>query len=152
MLSVAEAQSSVLSGVVALAAESVALEHAAGRILAADLVAKVTNPPSDVSAMDGYAVRAEDTRASNGRLRVMGTSAAGAGFAGRVEPGCAVRIFTGAPMPVGSDAVVIQENVTRDGDVITLHADGQVAPGRHVRRAGLDFRAGDVLLARGRTG
>ena len=150
MLSVAEAQSNVLDGVVALAAESITLEHAAGRILAADLAAKVTNPPSNVSAMDGYAVRAEDTRASNNRLRVTGTSAAGAGFGGRVEAGCAVRIFTGAPMPAGSDAVVIQENVTREGDVIALQADAQVVAGRHVRRAGLDFRAGDVLLSRGR--
>lgn len=150
MLSVAEAQSNVLNGVSVLASETVALEHAAGRILASDLAARVTNPPSDVSAMDGYAVRAEDTRLANGRLRVTGTSAAGAGFRGRVEPGCAVRIFTGAPMPVGSDAVVIQENVTREGDAIVLHADGHVATGRHVRRAGLDFRAGDVLLERGR--
>ena len=150
MLSVAEAQSSVLNGVVVLATEQVVLEHAAGRVLASDLAALVTNPPSDVSAMDGYAVRAWDTRASNSRLRVTGTSAAGSGFGGIVEPGCAVRIFTGAPMPGGSDAVVIQENVTREGDAIVLHADGQVAAGRHVRRAGLDFRAGDVLLARGR--
>jgi len=150
MLSVAEAQSNVLSGVVVLPAELVPLEHAAGRVLCADAVAKVTNPPSDVSAMDGYAVRATDTQTANATLRVTGTSAAGAGFAGRVEPGCAVRIFTGARMPEGSDAVVIQENVSRDGDSISLHADGHVAAGRHVRRAGLDFRAGDVLLRRGR--
>jgi molybdopterin molybdotransferase len=99
--------------------------------------------------MDGYAVRATDTKAANARLRLTGTSAAGAGFGGRVEPGCAVRIFTGAPMPNGSDAVVIQENVTRATDAIVLAADGAVVAGRHVRRAGLDFRAGDVLLSCG---
>lgn len=150
MLSVADAQTNVLKDVVVLPAEDVPLASAARRILATDLAARVTSPPADVSAMDGYAVRAGDTQVAGTRLSVIGMSAAGAGFGGRITAGQSVRIFTGAPLPEGADAIVIQENVQRDGDVIVLNADARAAAGRHVRKQGLDFRSGDVLLKRGR--
>ena len=142
MLSVAEAQTRVLEGVAPLASESVALERAAGRVLSTDLTANVTNPPCDVSAMDGYAVRSSDTNAPGATLRVVGVSSAGDGFGGHVDPGCAVRIFTGAPVPPGADGVLIQENTARSGDFITLLPDAAILPGRHVRSAGLDFKRG----------
>ena len=149
MLSVAEAQTRVLEGVAPLASESVALERAAGRVLSTDLTANVTNPPCDVSAMDGYAVRSSDTNAPGATLRVVGVSSAGDGFGGHVDPGCAVRIFTGAPVPPGADGVLIQENTARSGDFITLLPDAAILPGRHVRPAGLDFKRGQRLLFQG---
>jgi len=96
--------------------------------------------------MDGYAVASSNRR----EFRVVGVSAAGAGFRGRCGDGEAVRIFTGAPVPEGADCVVIQENVSRVGDKILLEGDAQPVPGRHVRVAGNDFRAGEVLLEYGR--
>lgn len=149
MISVADAQARVLGDVVTLPSEPVSLADAAGRVLAEDVVARVTNPPCDMSAMDGYAVRASDFASGNTRFKVTGTSAAGAGFSGTVHQREAVRIFTGAPVPAGADAIVIQENVSRDGDNITVAPGVEVTPGRHVRMAGLDFRKGDVLLTRG---
>jgi molybdopterin molybdotransferase len=144
---VPQAQARLLAEVEALAAETVALEDADGRVLAEDLVARRTQPPFDASAMDGYAVRAGDLGAG-ARLSVIGTSAAGHGFAGTVGPGQAVRIFTGAPVPDGADTILIQENASRDGDVLV--AAGPEPKGRFVRPAGLDFRAGDVVLSAGR--
>lgn len=129
-------------------AERVALADAGGRTLAADLVALRTQPPFPASAMDGYAVRAADVAAPPARLRVIGESAAGRRFAGAVGPGEAVRIFTGAPVPMGADAILIQENTTRDGpDVV---AQTSVSTGRFVRVAGLDFEAGTMGLRMGR--
>jgi molybdopterin molybdotransferase len=144
---VPQAQARLLAEVEALAAETVALEDADGRVLAEDLVARRTQPPFDASAMDGYAVRAGDLGAG-ARLSVIGTSAAGHGFAGTVGPRQAVRIFTGAPVPDGADTILIQENASRDGDVLV--AAGPEPKGRFVRPAGLDFRAGDVVLSAGR--
>lgn len=131
-----------------LEAENVALVDALGRRLAADLPARRTQPPCAVSAMDGYAVRAADITAVPARLKIVGVSAAGHGFAGRVGPGEAARIFTGAPVPEGADAILIQEDArAEDGFVTALASE---PPGRYVRGAGLDFRAGDVLLKAGR--
>ena len=127
--------------------EMVALAEARGRTLATDLAAKRTQPPSAVSAMDGYALRASDIGHVPARLRIVGQSAAGHGFAGQVGAGEAARIFTGATMPAGADVVVIQENTTAgDGYVTVLQSE---ASGRHIRAAGLDFCAGEVLLTRG---
>ncbi|MDB5572778.1 MAG: molybdenum cofactor biosynthesis protein MoaA [Hyphomicrobiales bacterium] len=128
--------------------ETVALPDALGRRLAADLAARRTQPPCAVSAMDGYAVRAGDIAQVPARLRVIGESAAGRGFEGAVQAGEAVRIFTGAPVPEGADCILIQEDArAADGFVEALASE---PVGRYVRRAGLDFAAGDVLLEAGR--
>ena len=130
-----------------LAAETVPLAEARGRTLAADLTALRTQPPFNASAMDGYALRVGDLANLPTTLKVIGTSAAGHGFAGSVGAGEAVRIFTGAPVPQGADTVVIQENTSADGDEVTI-LEGE-ALGRNIRKAGLDFAQGDVLLTRG---
>ena len=147
LLPVDDAVTQLLSGVAPLAAESVPLAEAQGRVLADDLSALLTQPPFPASAMDGYAVRAEEASAG-AQLKVVGMSRAGERFSGVLQPGEAVRIFTGAPVPEGADAVLIQENATRDGDTVTVRQP--VAAGRNIRRAGLDFRAGDRLLAANR--
>ena len=149
MTPVAEALRLILAGARApTAVESVPLRRAAGRVLAGDLAARRTQPPCDVSAMDGYAVRAGDIAAVPTSLALVGESAAGRAFAGEVGPGEAARIFTGAPVPRGADTVVIQENTTAaDGRVTVRQSE---PPGRHLRRAGQDFRRGEVLLAAGR--
>ncbi len=120
------------------------LVDASGCVLAAPLVARLTQPPFDASAMDGYAVRSADVASLPADLAVIGESAAGHGFRGTVGPGEAVRIFTGAPIPTGADAIVIQENVKRDGRRITV-ADGSIDP-EYVRPRGGDFTAGQSLI------
>ena len=131
-----------------LEAENVALADALGRRLAVDLAAKRTQPPCDVSSMDGYAVRAADIANVPARLRVVGACAAGHGFAGSVARGDAVRIFTGAPVPQGADTILIQEDAKAEDGFVTALASEPL--GRYVRRAGLDFAAGEVLLKAGR--
>jgi molybdopterin molybdotransferase len=148
LLPVADALAQVLEGVEALPAERVPLAEADGRVLAEDLAARRTQPPEDVSAMDGYAVRAEDVASAPARLRMIGEVAAGRPFAGRVNAGEAARIFTGGVLPAGSDTVVIQENTTREGDAVVVTTPAK--RGRNVRVAGLDFRQGDVRLKAGR--
>ncbi|GJE28865.1 molybdopterin molybdotransferase MoeA [Methylobacterium organophilum] len=148
LLPVAEALARILAAVPGpVEAETVKLADAAGRTLAADVPALRTQPPFLTSAMDGYAVRAADAGQVPARLRLIGTSAAGHGFAGRLGPGEAVRIFTGAPVPEGADAILIQENATAAGEHVV--ADEPVAAGRFLRPAGLDFREGDTLLTAG---
>ncbi|HLW92756.1 MAG TPA: gephyrin-like molybdotransferase Glp [Roseiarcus sp.] len=131
-----------------VAAETTAVEEALGRTLAEDLVALRTQPPFANSAMDGYALAAADTATAPARLKVIGESAAGRAFAGRVNRGEAVRIFTGAPMPEGANAVLIQEKASRDGDM--LIAEASEAPGANVRETGIDFASGERLLPAGR--
>jgi molybdopterin molybdotransferase len=147
LLPVADALAQVLQGVKPLPAERVALSDAEGRVLAEDLSARRTQPPEDVSAMDGYAVRAEDVTAA-ARLKLIGEVAAGRPFGGTVGKGEAARIFTGGVLPAGSDTVVIQENTAREGDTVIVNASA--TRGRNVRPAGLDFRKGDVRLNAGR--
>lgn len=127
--------------------EIVPIAQASGRVLAEPVVARVNSPPSDVSAMDGYAVRDEDLLLLPARLNIIGESFAGAGFGGNVEPGSCVRIFTGAPIPGGTDRVIIQEVVSRDGDVATI-ADYPGAA-KHIRRCGSDFHKGVRLVEAG---
>lgn len=146
LLSVAEALSRVTRGLAPLEAERVALDKADGRVLAEDVAARLTQPPFDASAMDGYAVRAADVAAVPVTLKVAGQSLAGAGFRGRVGPGEAVRIFTGAPVPVGADLVVIQENAEEGSGSVTVR-DALGAP--HIRPRGQDFAEGEVLLTAG---
>jgi molybdopterin molybdotransferase len=148
MLSVAEALARVLTNARPLAAENVALADAHGRILADDLKARRTQPPADVSAMDGYAVRGEDVATAPARLKLVGEVAAGHPFDHPIGPGEAARIFTGGVVPAGADTVAIQEIAERDGDVVTIKKITD--KGRNVRRKGLDFQAGDILLARGK--
>lgn len=147
MLSVDEAIARVLTGVGRLPAELIPLAEAHGRILAADVVSAVDVPHWDVSAMDGYAVRAADVGAT-ASLRITGTIAAGDPGDIPVEPGCAVRIMTGAPMPPGADAVVLWEDSDRAqrGDV---RLNGPIEPGANLRLRGEDVHTGDVVFRAG---
>lgn len=147
MLSVADALERVLAQAQPLPAEETPLDEADGRVLAFDIKARRTQPPADVSAMDGYAVRAADAAVAPARLKVIGEVAAGRPFAAAIGPGEAARIFTGGVVPQGADTVVVQEVTRRDGDLVTI--EKPTSKGRHVRRLGLDFRAGDKLLAKG---
>jgi len=129
--------------------EMVPLKAALGRVLAKDLLALRTHPPFTGSAMDGYALRAMDAAVAGATLRLIGESAAGHGFDGTVSPGEAVRIFTGAPLPQGADAIVIQEDAERP-DRDHVHLKVAAVPGRHVRPEGADFSFGDAGLTAGR--
>lgn len=128
------------------ATETVPLQAGAGRVLSSDLVAGLTHPPKDMSSMDGYAARAEDS-ARGATLTVIGEAAAGHPFSGQVGAGECVRVFTGSVVPAGASHIIIQEDVVRDGDTITI-ADDQNAP-RHIRPAGVDFKQGETLIAAG---
>ncbi|MDP5085472.1 MAG: molybdopterin molybdotransferase MoeA [Yoonia sp.] len=144
MITVNEALAQLFALVSPLEAETVPLIHACGRVLAKDVQAARNQPPFAASAMDGYAV--DGAMVSAGRtFRVVGEAAAGHGWQGHVLPGEAVRIFTGAPLPAGTNHVIIQENVTRDGGVITLDDSDNDAP--NVRPAGADFKTGDAIKA-----
>lgn len=150
LLPVAEALERVLASAPGAAeAEDVPLALCHGRTLARDVAARRTQPPFPVSAMDGYAVRAEDVAQVPVDLRVIGESAAGRGWRGRIGAGETVRIFTGAPLPDGADAIVIQEDADALDDRRIRVREGAPA-GRYVRPAGLDFSEGDTLLAAGR--
>jgi molybdopterin molybdotransferase len=146
LLSLDEARARLLAGVEPLAAETLSLAECGGATLAADLVAERDQPPEPVSAMDGYAVRDEDSGAG-ASLTVIGEAPAGAPFGGSVEPGTAVRIATGGVVPPGAGRIVIQEIVDRDGDRIRLLVPP--GPASYVRPAGGDFAAGQVLIAAG---
>ena len=148
LLSVADALARVLDGVKPLPREDAALTDADGRVLAADVAARRTQPPADLSAMDGYAVRAADVASVPVTLKVTGEVAAGHPFEGEVHSGEAARIFTGGVIPPGADTIVIQENTTRDGERVIVNTPSPA--GRHIRRAGLDFKEGQVLLPRGK--
>ena len=143
LLGVEEARSRMLAEAVRVRDATLPLADALGGVLRTDVVATRDQPPFAASAMDGWAVRAADGAA---RLRIVGESAAGHGYAEELRPGEAVRIFTGAAIPSGADAVVIQEDAVRDGDFVTV--PGSSDP-RHVRPRGLDFRAGTSLLRAG---
>lgn len=148
LMQVAEALARVLAAAEPLPAAPTPLMEAHGGVLAADLTALRTQPPADVSAMDGYAVRAADVAKAPARLTVIGEVAAGHPLTGNVGAGEAARIFTGGVLPPGADTIVIQENTTRDGDTVVVNAP--TGKGRHVRGAGLDFRQGTTLLRKGR--
>ncbi|MGA8901998.1 gephyrin-like molybdotransferase Glp [Bradyrhizobium sp.] len=147
LMPVVDALAAVLSGAEALPEEMVALDSAYRRILARDLAALRTQPPQAMSAMDGYAVRAADAGRAGARLKVIGEVAAGRPFDHTVAAGEAVRIFTGGVIPDGADAVIIQEDTVVEGASITI-TEAAIA-GRHIRRAGVDFCEGDVLLTAG---
>ncbi|MBO6726204.1 MAG: molybdopterin molybdotransferase MoeA [Rhizobiaceae bacterium] len=149
LLPVTEALNRLLAGAAVLPGETARLHEAAGRVLAEPISAQRTQPPFDASAMDGYALRAADIASLPATLSVIGESAAGRRFEGSVGAGQAVRIFTGAPVPPGADTILLQEDarVVEEGKVEALES---TAAGRHIRKAGLDFRDGDALLPAGR--
>ena len=148
MLTVRDAHARVIAAFEALPSEAVSVADAPGRVLATAPAARLTQPPSDLSAMDGYAIRAEDVPAVPASLKLVGQAPAGGSYDSALKPGQTVRIFTGGPMPMGADAIVIQEDTKADGTRITILEAPR--PGRHIRKAGLDFAAGDRPLAAGR--
>jgi molybdopterin molybdotransferase len=148
-LSVEEAIAHILNGVIPLDSEQSHLIDAHGRILASDVAARLTQPPFAASAMDGYAVRLADITTLPATLAVVGEAAAGSGYQATLNPGEAVRILTGAPVPPGCNAIVIQENANRAGPVLTIR-EGCPDPA-HIRPKGGDFTSGQILLHAGRT-
>ena len=147
MISVDEARGRILEALRPTPSEVVALAEAWNRVVAQDVVARLTQPPADVSAMDGYALRAEDG-GLGARLTVIGEAPAGHPFGHGVGVGEAVRLFTGSVVPDGADAILLQEDATRDGAIVEVNE--AVVQGRHIRRAGKDFSVGDVVVPRGR--
>jgi molybdopterin molybdotransferase len=148
MLSVEEARARILAALAPTAPETVPLPEAWGRVTAEPVVARLTQPPADVSAMDGYAVRAADAQ-EGARLRVIGSAPAGRPFAGAVGPGEAVRIFTGGFLPAGADSILLQEDAEAGADGTVLVKE-TVRHGRWVRRRGLDFAEGEAVIPAGR--
>ena len=149
MISVAQALSAVLELGSPVDVELVPLSEADGRVLAQDVAATRNQPPFSASAMDGYAISTTEV-AEGDQFTVIGEAAAGHRFDGVVGSGQTVRIFTGAPMPEGGERVIIQEDVTRDGDVMVLNSN--IDKGHHVRPVGGDFKVGDVIDAPRRLG
>ena len=147
MISVDEARARILADLRPTPAEIVALAEAWNRVTAAPVVARLTQPPADVSAMDGYALRAADGTL-HATLSVIGAAPAGHPFAGSVGPGQTVRLFTGSIVPSGADAILLQEDATSDGN--TVRVNEAVQAGRHIRRAGQDFARGDTVVPAGR--
>ncbi len=148
LLSVRDAHGRIIAAFEPLPAETVSVADAAGRVLASPPKARLTQPPADLSAMDGYAVRAEDVPAAPTTLTLVGQAPAGGSYDHALKPGETVRIFTGGPLPMGADTIVIQEDTKVDGDKITILEAPRL--GRHVRKAGLDFSAGDTPFKPGR--
>ncbi len=146
LLPVAEAQARLLAMAAPLPDEAVPVAQAAGRWTTRGIASHRSQPAIDLSAMDGYAIRHADMP---GPWRIIGESAAGAAFAGKLSPGEAVRIYTGAGMPGGADTVILQEDVSREGEVLRLTGDGPGARGRHVRHTGSDFSADQRIISAG---
>jgi molybdopterin molybdotransferase len=143
MISVAQARESIVSALTPVGGELLPITTCLGRVLAADAVARIAHPAADVTAMDGYAVRADDA-AAGATLAVVGTSAAGHPWDGTIGPGQAARIFTGAYVPAGADAIVIQEDTEAKAGAVTIKETS--IKGRHIRPMGQDFKTGDVVL------
>ncbi|WP_421781578.1 gephyrin-like molybdotransferase Glp [Kiloniella litopenaei] len=149
MIQVEEALERVLAGFTELAPETVSLHDALGRVLAKDVKARLTQPPNDVSAMDGFAVKSADIQTVPVTLKIRGEAPAGGSYEAQLQDGEAVRIFTGGPVPLGADCIVIQENTDHDDTNVTVKQSE--APGRYIRPAGLDFSEGQIGLEKGTT-
>lgn len=147
MISVEEAEARIIAALHPTNAETVSIADAAGCVLAADAIAKYDQPPAHVSSMDGYAVCAADAAGVPVTLRLIGSSPAGHPFAGTLQPGETVRVFTGGVVPDGADSIVIQENTDASGDRVTIKSAAKI--GQHIRKTGLDFAKGDVLSPAG---
>lgn len=148
MITWEDARARIVAAARPLPAEQIPLPLGLGRVLAADVVARVTHPPTAVSAMDGWAVRTADIATFPATLTRIGEAPAGRPFTGTVGPGQAVRIFTGGALPDGADTVVVQEDADDHGRTVTLK-DGS-GPDRWVRPAGQDFTVGSVGVSAGR--
>lgn len=148
LLPLTDAFRKVGEGISALSCEQVSITDALGRVVAQDVAARLNQPPCAVSSMDGYAVRSDDVLVQPVCLARIGESQAGAGFEGTMTAGQCVRIFTGAPLPSGADAVIMQEDCDVDGVQITFNEVAFI--GKFVRRAGLDFNKGDLLIKAGK--
>lgn len=146
VIGVDEAQARLLALAAPLPATSLALADAVEHYLAENVIAHRTQPAADLSAMDGYAIRFAELP---GPWRVIGESAAGFPFDGALDAGQATRIFTGAHVPAGADCILVQEEASREGDVLRLSGEGPTRVGAHIRRAGSDVAAGDCLLEAG---
>jgi molybdopterin molybdotransferase len=147
MISVEEARDRILADLQPTPAEIVALADAWSRVTAAPVTARLTQPPAVVSAMDGYALRAADSTLGT-VLHLIGAAPAGHPFEGTIAQGQAVRLFTGSVVPKGADAILLQEDATAAGTEVTVNE--AVTAGRHIRRAGQDFAAGDAVVPAGR--
>ena len=148
LISVEEARARILAAIPELEAETVPIQNAHGRVAAEDFAARLDHPPDPVSAMDGYALRSEDVGDIPLRLRKIGISRAGERFKGQLEPGTCIRIFTGAVVPESADVIALQEDAEEAGDEVVIR---EVGPkGRFIRRAGMDFSVGQVLVPAGR--
>tara|TARA_B100000686_G_C16762944_1_gene959933 strand:+ start:83 stop:1315 length:1233 start_codon:yes stop_codon:yes gene_type:complete len=150
LLPVKEAQRRIVDTLQTIPAEQISIANALGRTLQTDIKSRRTQPPNNVSSMDGYAVRSKDIIETPIELRVIATAPAGKAFSGRVRKHEAVRIFTGAPVPDGADTIVIQENTKLKGNIVQI-VKGTAPPGRFIRNKGLDFQEGDTLLQAGQT-
>ncbi len=147
MISVDEARARIIGALRCTGAETVGLDQGWKRVLAAPVVARLSQPPADISAMDGFSLRAVDGQ-PGARLKVIGTAPAGHPFNGKVGPGEAVRLFTGSFIPAGADTVLLQEDATAADGIVTVNE--ATLASKHIRRAGQDFCAGDVLVPAGR--
>lgn len=147
LMPVDEALMRILAGVKPMPSEAIPLHEAHGRVLASAITARRDQPPFPASAMDGYAVRYADVAHANVALTLVGTSAAGHAYNGRIKPGQCIRILTGAPVPPDADTVIIQENTERDGGTVRVL---ETAPkGKNIRKQGLDFAKGTQLISVG---
>lgn len=146
LLPVAEAQARLLAMASVLPTENVPIAAASGRWTSQPICALRSQPALDLSAMDGYAIRYADMP---GPWTVIGESAAGAAFEGKIEAGQAVRIYTGAVVPDGADTVIVQEDVAYDDNTLTLTGDGPGSLGRHIRKAGSDFTQNHEIISAG---
>jgi len=149
MISVDDARANILKNISPVSTETISIDEASGRLLAEDVFARRTQPPVDLSAMDGYAVKASDVSKIPANLKVVGEAPAGGSYNMLVNAGEAVRIFTGGPLPDGTDAIVIQEDTTRNDDIVTIKESA--AAGHYVRSAGLDFTEGQIGVKAGKT-
>ena len=147
MISLDQARASLIAVLTAGPTETVGYAEACGRVLAGPLLAQRTQPPFDASAMDGYAIRSADLDQGANSFELSGESAAGARHHGKLLAGQAIRISTGAPMPQGADQVVMQERARLEGGRVSL--DDTCRPGSNVRKAGIDFEAGTIILPAG---
>jgi len=146
MLTVTQARERILAALTPTPAETIPLASAANRVLASPVIARLTQPPADVSAMDGFALRAQDAPAG-ATLKIIGTAPAGHPFAGTIGPGQAIHIFTGSIIPAGADSVLIQEDSSTTGTTLTVNESCVL--GKNIRKAGQDFAAGETLIAPG---
>jgi molybdopterin molybdotransferase len=146
MLSVTDARAKILAALKPTGPETISLAQGFGRVLAEPVIARLTQPPADVSAMDGFALRTADAE-QGAVLKIIGEAPAGHPFTGKIGPGETVRLFTGSVIPEGADSVLIQEDATATADQITVNET--CATAKNIRRAGQDFASGETLIPSG---